>query len=83
MRRGLVLKHDILMDQWDALYKRSKEVYEETTQGGHSYKNVANRENPVAEPGPPEKKFDKIAGDTVKQGIKRKGSQKKSEMKSY
>lgn len=71
MRRGLIIKHDILMDQWDALYKRSKEVYEETTQGGHSYKNVANRENPVAE-GPAEKKIDKIA--EPKQGIKRKGS---------
>ena len=80
MRRGLIIKHDILMDQWDALYKRSKEVYEETTQGGHSYKNVANRENPVAE-GPAEKKIDKIS--EPKQGIKRKGSQKKSEMKSY
>lgn len=61
MRRGLILKHDILMDQWDALYKRSKEVYEETTQGGHSYKNVANRADPAAD-APAEKKFDK-AGD--------------------
>jgi hypothetical protein len=31
MRRGVILKHDILMDQWDTLYRRSKEVYEETT----------------------------------------------------
>jgi hypothetical protein len=31
MRRGLILKHDILMDQWDKLYRQSKEVYEETT----------------------------------------------------
>ena len=60
MRRGLILKHDLLMDQWDALYKRSKEVYEETTQGGHSYKNVANREAPTVAEAPVEKKFDKI-----------------------
>ena len=59
------------MDVWDGLYKRSKEVYEETTQGGHSYKNVANRDAPVVVE-TTEKKFDKI-GDP-KQGIKRKGS---------
>ena len=59
MRRGLIIKHDLLMDQWDNLYKRSKEVYEETTQGGHSYKNVANRDNPAAE-APAEKKVDKV-----------------------
>jgi hypothetical protein len=49
----------------DALYKRSKEVYEETTQGGHSYKNVPNREIPVAEV-QIEKKAEKIVSNDFK-----------------
>ena len=43
---------------------------------------MANREVPVAEV-QIEKKAEKIVSNDFKQGIKRKGSQKKSEMKSY
>ena len=45
------------MDKYDALYARSREVYEESTQGGHAYykKPKDNQENEK----PSEKKADK------------------------
>ena len=29
-------KHDQLMDEYEAIYKRSEEVYQEVTQGGYT-----------------------------------------------
>lgn len=31
LRRGLILHHDMLMDEYDEIYAKSKVVYEETT----------------------------------------------------
>jgi hypothetical protein len=60
LRRGLIIKHDLLMDKYDALYARSREVYEETTQGGHAYYKKPKGENQENEK-PSDKKADKQA----------------------
>jgi hypothetical protein len=36
LRRGLIAEHDKLMDEYDLIYKKAKEVYEESLQGGHN-----------------------------------------------
>lgn len=35
LRRGLITRHDELMDDYDFIYRVGKQVYEETTQGGY------------------------------------------------
>jgi tubulin polyglutamylase TTLL6/13 len=35
LKRGLIRRHDELMDEYDLIYKVTRTVYEETTQGGY------------------------------------------------
>lgn len=45
LKRGLIVRHDELMDEYDYIYKQSRIVYEETTQGGY-VPSKPRRENP-------------------------------------
>ena len=43
LRRDMIIRHDELMDIYENIYKKSREVYEDTTQGG--YNNKVNRKD--------------------------------------
>jgi len=35
LRRGLIPRHDDLMEEYESIHKRAKEVYDETSHGGY------------------------------------------------
>lgn len=50
LKRGVSVKNDILMDAYDMIYKKSREIYEDSTAGKNSY--YRNKKEEKAEPAP-------------------------------
>lgn len=49
LKRDLIPRHDELMDTYELIYRKSREVYEDTTQGGYNNK-VSRKEEPERTP---------------------------------
>ena len=74
LKRGVTVKNDILMDAYDMIYKKAREIYEDSTAGKNSY--YRNKKEERIEPIPVvDKKLDTMSNLTVQLPAKKKKSQ--------
>jgi len=73
LKRGITVKNDILMDAYDMIYRKAREIYEDSTAGKNSY--YRNKKEEKIEPIPvQDKKAEVLSNITVQLHPKKKKS---------